>query len=59
MGIQYKGTNVSGKIPSVNDIDKGELFINSKDEVLFTKNESGDIIKIGSGTPLTNVGGGS
>lgn len=45
--IQFKRTNVAGRAPTDSDILIGELAINLKDRVIFTKNDSDKIVRLG------------
>jgi len=46
--IMIRRSSVAGKKPTNKQVDKGELAINTADGKLFTQNESGAIVEIGS-----------
>jgi hypothetical protein len=46
MGIIIKNSFTAGFVPLPSDIEVGELFTNLADELLFTKNEGGQIITV-------------
>lgn len=45
--IRIKNTNVIGKIPGADHLDKAELCINLKDHKLFSKDADGNIFEVG------------
>ena len=57
--IKIKRSSVAGKKPTINDINLGELALNTFDGDLFTRRErSGigtDIVNIGAGATVTNI----
>lgn len=48
--LQFKRSSVSGKIPDAANVEVGEPVVNLADRVLFTKDGTGNIKVIGSGT---------
>lgn len=45
--IQFKRSNEAGKRPTIDQLAEGELAINLKDRMLFTRDASGQIIDLG------------
>lgn len=50
--IKIKQSSVVAKIPLVGDLDQGELALNTADEILYTKNSSGAVVALNSGSSL-------
>jgi len=57
--IRIKRSSVPGKKPTVNDLPLGELGLNTYDAELYARRERAgigtDIVRIGSGTTVTNI----
>ena len=57
--VKIRRSSVAGKKPTINDINLGELALNTYDGDLFTRRErSGigtDIVNIGAGATVTNI----
>jgi hypothetical protein len=56
--IQFKRTNVPGKIPTVDQIDDGEIAINTHDgKMFFKKNANGtfSVVEVGIDASVANV----
>jgi len=57
--IRIKRSSVPGKKPTVNDLPLGELGLNTYDAELYARRErtgiGTDIVRIGSGTTVTNI----
>lgn len=47
---QHRRTSVAGRIPAASDIAVGELAINMTDKILYTKNDAGQVIRVGAAT---------
>lgn len=47
---QHRRTSVAGRVPAASDIAVGELAINLTDKILYTKNDAGQIIRVGAAT---------
>ena len=45
-----KRSNVAGKIPTAAQLEIGELSVNFADQLLFTKEPGGTVVKVGDGT---------
>ncbi len=52
--IQFKRTNVSGKKPTPEQLQVGEVAINLKDHVIFTKDRDHEVVQI-SVSPETHA----
>ena len=52
--IQVKRTSISGRIPSVNNLNTGELALNMADGILYSSNGS-YIFEIGANNTNVNV----
>lgn len=48
--VQHLRTSVAGRQPSAAAIAVGEIAINMTDKVLYTKNDAGQVIRVGTGT---------
>lgn len=48
--VQHLRTSVAGRQPSPASIEVGEIAINMTDKVLYTKNDAGQVIRVGTGT---------
>lgn len=48
--VQHLRTSVAGRQPSAAAIEVGEIAINMTDKVLYTKNDAGQVIRVGTGT---------
>ena len=46
--VKIKQSTVAGKKPVSNDLQQGELAINVQDQILYSKDASGEIFAIGS-----------
>jgi hypothetical protein len=46
--VKIKQSTVAGKKPVAGDLQQGELAINVQDQILYSKDSSGDIFAIGS-----------
>lgn len=44
--VILKRSNVSGKKPDAQDLEEGELGLNTKDGALYTKNSAGTVIRL-------------
>ena len=57
--IRIKRSSVPGKRPTINDLQLGELALNTYDADLFTvRSRSGigsDVVRLGAGTTVTNI----
>lgn len=53
--IQLKRTSVPGKVPLSSDIDVGELAINLADKLIYSKDASGSVFPISSGSANVNI----
>ncbi len=53
--ILLKRSNITGNVPAVNELQEGELGLNTTDIKLFTKNNLGAIIDLFYRTHLTSV----
>ena len=51
--IQVRRSAIAGKVPSVADLEEGELALNTADGILYYKNSQGNVSSLSSG------GGGS
>lgn len=47
--FQHRRTSVAGRVPTPADLEEGELGINLPDRKLFTKDENGNIVQVGTG----------
>lgn len=56
--IQLKRSSVSGRVPDAANVLVGEPVVNLVDQILYTKNGSGNVIIIGAGT-TSNVAEGN
>lgn len=43
-------TDVPGRVPDAADMEVGEIAMNTADQILFTKTEGGDVVRIATGT---------
>lgn len=48
--VQHLRTSVAGRQPSAASIEVGEIAINMADKILYTKNDAGQVIRVGTGT---------
>ena len=48
--VQHLRTSVAGRQPSAAAIAVGEIAINMTDKILYTKNDAGQVIRVGTGT---------
>ena len=48
--VQHLRTSVAGRLPSPASIEVGEIAINMADNILYTKNDAGQVIRVGAGT---------
>lgn len=48
--VQHLRTSVSGREPSPASLEVGEIAINMADNILYTKNDAGQVIRVGAGT---------
>jgi hypothetical protein len=48
--VQLKRSSVSGRVPDAGNVEIGEPVVNLADRIIFTKNTTGSVIVIGSGT---------
>ena len=46
--VKIKQSTVAGKKPVANDLQQGELALNVSDQILYSKDASGEIFSIGS-----------
>jgi|TARA_B110000858_G_scaffold38237_1_gene43101 hypothetical protein len=46
--VKIKQSTVAGKKPVAGDLQQGELAINVQDQILYSKDSSGEIFAIGS-----------
>lgn len=53
--IILKRSNVSGKRPTSSDLEAGELAINLADKALYSKTESGEIIRLNTPDSIESV----
>jgi hypothetical protein len=53
--VKIKQSSVAGKVPSASDLEQGELALNTADVKLYSKNGSGSIITLASGTAVTET----
>jgi hypothetical protein len=49
--IKIKNSETTGKIPTPADLDRAELAINLTDKKIYTKDQTDNIIELGSNTP--------
>jgi len=47
---QHLRSSVAGRQPAPSAINVGELAINMADQILYTKNDAGQVIRVGTGT---------
>lgn len=47
---QHLRTSVAGRQPAAASLGVGELAINMTDKILYTKNDAGEVIRVGTGT---------
>jgi hypothetical protein len=57
--LKFKRSAVPAKVPSIVDLDLGELAINTYDGKVYTKKDDGTqaIVEVGGGGTVTSVGG--
>ena len=48
--VQLKRSSVTGRVPDAGNVEIGEPVVNLADRIIFTKNTTGNVIVIGSGT---------
>lgn len=48
--VQHLRTSVAGRQPSPASLEVGEIAINMADNILYTKNDAGQVIRVGTGT---------
>lgn len=48
--VQLKRSSVSGRVPDAGNVEIGEPVVNLADQIIFTKNTTGNVIVIGAGT---------
>lgn len=48
--VQQYRTSVAGRVPAAANMDVGEIAINMADKIMYTKDDSGNIIRVGVGT---------
>lgn len=48
--VQQYRTSVAGRVPAAANMDVGEIAINMADKILYTKDDNGQIIRVGTGT---------
>ena len=53
--VKLRRSSTSGSVPSVSDLELGELAVNTYDGKIFTKKDDGQqsIVEVGVGTDLT------
>ncbi len=56
--VQLKRSSVPGRVPDAGNVEIGEPVVNLADQIIFTKNTTGSVIVIGSGT-TSNIAEGS
>ena len=44
--IQFKRSNIAGKVPTVSQLLAGELALNTADKVFYTKDATGAIVRM-------------
>jgi len=53
MRFVIKNSSVPSKIPTISDLESGEIAINLHDKKLFTKDEHDNIIVLNEGNSIT------
>ncbi|MNC14892.1 hypothetical protein D3C75_626840 [compost metagenome] len=48
--VQHLRTSVAGRLPSPASLEVGEIAINMADNIMYTKNDAGQVIRVGAGT---------
>lgn len=48
--IQHLRSSVAGRVPTAGQLAAGEIAINTADNILYTKNDAGQVIRVGTGT---------